>query len=366
MSRYFKSFLLFIFIAGCIEPYDFVVRNALPGIAVEVHLSDKSFHETQAYPSDGSYQRVRLTWTTDVENVRPEPVTGAWIELMDDQGAVYLFEESDTPGLYHYSDPDFSASPGVEYKLRIMIEGEAEIESSWEALPADQAAVGTVNFNEVVRPLYRYEAGEQVVRDVKGVETYIPLPPNSSGSAVYYRWSFEPVFIYVAPLASFLTPERKCWIRNPPYLSEYALREDHVGGYDQPLFFMETIRNHLIYNEFSVLVKQHVLSREHFYFWKEMQERNQGGLLQDTPPYNLKTNFHVVSGDIAAFGYFAPVRETATRWYLLRSDLSYTVEDTSLEDCLYSKVGPPAPQCLSCLEYDWGGEASNEKPAWWR
>lgn len=56
----------------------------------------------------------------------------------------------------------------------------------------------------------------------------------------------------------------------------------------------------------------------------------------------------------------------ATRWNLLRTDLSYTVEDTSLEDCQYGKLGPTPPQCLNCLEYEWGGESSNLEPEWWR
>ncbi|HLT72391.1 MAG TPA: DUF4249 domain-containing protein [Cyclobacteriaceae bacterium] len=361
MRRYFKSFFLFIFIAGCIEPYDFLIENVRPGVVIEAHLSDKSFHETQLYPSDGIYPSVRLTRTGDVTNSQAETISGALVELIDDQGAAYSYTEQGVPGVYILSDADFHAVTGVRYKLRVSIEGEAEIESSWEKLPGEQGPIGTVGFHEVVRPMYKYEAGEQVVKDVKGIESYITVPPNTSEDPVYYRWSFEPLFVFVAPLA----PTSKCWIRNSPYLSEYAVREDYNGGYEQPLFFMETIRNHRIYNEFSALIRQHVLSREHFYFWKEMQERNQGGFLQDTPPYNLKTNFKVNAGDVAAFGYFAPVRETALRWYLVRSDLSYAVEDTGREDCLAPKMGM-APQCLDCRAYEWGGESTNMKPEWWR
>lgn len=366
MNRYFKSFFLFIFIAGCIEPYDFLIENMRPGIVIEAHLSDKSFHETQAYPSDGIYPSVRLTRTGDVTNSGAEPVSGATVELIDDLGGVYSYTQQGEAGRYVLSDPDYHAVTGVRYKLRVIIEGEAEIESSWESLPDGQNPIGTVGFHEVVRPMYQYEAGEQVVRDVRGIETFVTVPRNTSEDPVFFRWSFEPTFIFVAPLASTSTPVSKCWIRNAPYLSEYAIREDHNGGYEQPLFFMETIRNYYIYHEFSTLVKQHVLTREHFHFWKEMKERNQGGFLQDTPPYNLKSNFEVISGDVSAFGYFAPVRETAMRWYLVRSDLSYTVEDTGREDCLAPKMGPPAPQCLDCRDYEWGGESSNVKPVWWR
>lgn len=366
MRRTFRSLLLFVFIAGCVEPYEFVIPDGLPGIAIDAQLTDKSFHDTQLYPSDGRYQSVRLTRTTAVSNVRPQPVSQALVELVDDQGGSFLYVETETPGLYIYPDPDFSAKPGRKYKLRVNVEGEAEIESSWESLPEEQPLTGEVKFKEVVRPMYRYEASKQVVRDVRGIETYLTLPPNNSDNPIYYRWSFEPMFIYVAPLDTVRSSKTgMCWIRNPPYLRDYALREDRAGGYDQPLFFMETIRNYFIYTEFSALVKQHILSRDHFYYYKEMQDRNMGGFLQDTPPYNLRTNFTVVGGDAAAFGYFAPVREQATRWYFRRQELSYALEDTSKEDCLYPKMGM-APQCLDCREYDWGGEATDVKPAWWR
>jgi len=366
MNRYFKSFLLFIFIAGCIEPYDFVIKDVRPGIVIDAHLSDKSFHETQAYPSDGIYPSVRLSRTGDVKNSRAEPISGALVELIDDQGGAYPFAEQGDPGHYIITDPDFHAVTGVGYKLRVSVEGEAVIESSWETLPGEQEPIGTVGFHEVVRPMYKHEANDQVVKDVKGVETFVNVPPNTAGDPVFYRWSFEPTFIFVAPLASSSTPISKCWIRNAPYLLEYAIREDHTGGYEQPLFFMETIRNYFIYHEFSALVRQHVLTREHFQFWKEMKERNQGGFLQDTPPYNLKSNFEVISGDVSAFGYFAPVRETATRWYLVRSDLSYAVEDTGRADCLAPKMGPPTPQCIDCRDYEWGGNSTNVAPTWWR
>lgn len=366
MRRLFKSFLLFAFIAGCVEPYDFAVEPQRTGIAIEAHLTDRSFNDTRLYPSDGQYPTVRLSRTTAVTNVRPEPVKGALVSLFDDQGGIYTFTEAFEPGTYALLDVDFKAIEGVGYKLRVHIEGEAEIESSWETLPAGQTSIGDVGFNEVIRPMYQYEAGEQVVRDVRGIETYITVPENTGDGPVYYRWSFDPAFVFEAAMVGALSPIRRCWILNPPYLREYVVREDHSGGYKQPLFFMETIRNYKIYHEFTVLVKQQILSREHFDFWREMQERNIGGLLQDRPPYNLKSNFSVVSGDVAAFGYFAPVRELAARWYFTRQELSYTVEDTALEDCLAPKMGPPAPQCLDCRDYEWGGSSTNFKPEWWR
>lgn len=362
--RLARSILLAIFLAGCVEPYEFAVRDVPRGIAVEAYFSDKSFNETLSYPSDGRYFTVRLSYTSSVENTRSEKVTGALVELQDDRGGSYTYVENVPTGVYFIPDRDFKALPDVKYRLRVLLPGEAEIESGWQTLPAEGQPIGTVGFKEIQKQVYKYEAGERVVRTVDGVETRIAVAENSGEEPVYYRWSAEPVYIFESPFASSASFVKRCWVKDSLYLANYTLREDHKGGYDQPLFFMESVRNYKIYHEISVLIRQEVLNKEHFFFWKEMQERNQGGFTQDTPPYNLKTNLTVTNGDVKVYGYFAPVREQATRWYFGRKDLSYFVEDTTQEDCNSSKM-LPAPHCSNCLQWE-PGKVTNQEPSWWR
>ncbi len=141
------------------------------------------------------------------------------------------------------------------------------------------------------------------------------------------------------------------------------LRDDRAGGYPEPLFFMETVRNDRIYNELSVLVRQKVLTREHYFFFDEMQKQNQGGLLSDIPPFNLKTNIQSLSDDTKVSGYFGIVSENAVRWYFNKDDLSYFAKDTSKEDCNIPFLDQ-APQCTNCLLYEYG-QATNIEPSWW-
>ena len=70
------------------------------------------------------------------------------------------------------------------------------------------------------------------------------------------------------------------------------------------------------------------MNEDYYFFWKEMQEQNEGGAIFDRPPFNLRTNFHSLSGDKKVSGYFGVVQEQAKRWYFDMSELTYHVENT--------------------------------------
>lgn len=357
-------FFLFFFISGCIEPYEFVIKQTSPGLVIEAMISDKSFNETLAYPSDGRYFSVKLSLTGDVTNTRPVPVEGAAIELLaGNEGVWYYTEEGD--GLYVLRDKDFKAYPEVEYKLRVSLPDERVFESEWTSLTAVAIPpMGEISFSEVSKDMFVMEDSKWVVRSIAGVQTKITVPVNTTGDVIHYRWTYDPIWIYKAPLASVVAPGYICWATDQNYLNTFQLQSDRVGGYDKELFFFKTIRNERIYEKLSVLVTQYAMTPEYSDFWQEMKSRNEGSKLNDTPPFNLKSNY-VSTSDTNVFGYFGVVKEQARRWWFLKDALSYTVENTLRADCLVNYGGPPAEECLDCREYSFG-KAVNIKPAWWQ
>ena len=92
---------------------------------------------------------------------------------------------------------------------------------------------------------------------------------------------------------------------------------------------METVRNAKVFVRYSSLIVQHAMTEEFYFFWKEMQEQNEGGAIFDKPPFNLHSNFHSLNGDKKVSGYFGVVQEQAMRWYFDIRDLSYYVENTA-------------------------------------
>lgn len=366
MIRNLKSFAVFVIVLGCIEPYEFVVRDEEPGLVVEAFISDKSFNETLSYPSDGRYFTVKLSLTGDVTNVRPVPVTGAQVELEASNGQLSHYTE-DKNGLYVLRDKDFKALAGVEYKLRIVLPDESVYESKWESLPeVDVPPMGEIGFIETEKEVFVLEATKWVVKTKQFATATITLPENTTGERIHYRWTFSPTWIYVAPLAPQHDPAARCWATDPLYLNSFTVQSDHSGGYAKNLFDIETVRNVRIYNKFSVLVTQQAMTEPYFSFWNEMKERNEQSALLDRPPFNLETNFSSSTGDKKVSGYFGVTTEQARRWYFDRTDLSYYVEDTMLADCqVVYGPDPPAPECFVCTEYSFGNAVAT-RPSWWQ
>ena len=269
-------------------------------------------------------------------------------------------------GIYALLDNDFKAETGVQYKLRIQLPDEDLYESDWESLPGiDAPPMGPIGFKEVISQKYAIQAEEEVIVSVKGIRTQIDVPENNSGLPIYYRWSFTPHWIYIAPLSpSVVLPGHTCWATTPYYLRNYAIQEDFVGGYEKDLFFMETVRNERLFEKFSALIVQHSMTQAYYNFWKEMREQNQEDVITDKPPFNLATNIKSLNGDKRVSGYFGVVHEQATRWYVSVKDLSYFVANTLRGDCLVNYGGPPAPECFDCREYS-KADATNVKPVWW-
>lgn len=363
MKKYF-IYIAILMIAGCVEPYNFKVKQDYQSMVIEAFLSDKSFNETLAYPSDGRYFSVKLTYSGDVANERPSPVAGAIVELADDQGSVWTYQES-SQGLYLLADNDFKAVPGRDYRLTVTSGGDV-YQSEWERLPTvETPPMAPVTFVETEKDVFVMEANEWVVRTKKGIEPIVSIPPNTSGQDIYYRWEFEPTWMWAAPLVARLSPTGVCWVRGHPWeLNQYELQIDKVGGYTKPMFFMATVRNDKFFERFSLLVKQYSVRENYYYFGREMKERVGGVGINEVPPYNLKTNYTSANPDKQVFGYFSVVQEQARRWFFDRSDLSYTVVNTAKADCEVSYGGPPAPQCFNCLAYE-DGIPTTQRPWWW-
>ncbi|MCK5470457.1 MAG: hypothetical protein KAI99_18170, partial [Cyclobacteriaceae bacterium] len=75
MNRSFAVIILLLLTADCVEPYNFRIENNQPTLVIEAHISNVSFLETKDYPSDGRYFSVKLSYTSDVINIRNEPAT---------------------------------------------------------------------------------------------------------------------------------------------------------------------------------------------------------------------------------------------------------------------------------------------------
>lgn len=368
MLRWTLLGLLLTLLTGCIELYEFDVKNDSETLVVEGFISDKSYFDTQNYPSEGRFFSVRLSSTSRVTNQHNNVVSGANVRLEDSDGNEYVYTEiPNQPGIYYLFDGSFAAQPNKEYKLKIALSEGQVFESQWEKMvDSTVEPMGDICFDEVDKKVYVWKSGEQEVEAQKGIDICIGLPQNPNTEPLYYRWDFSAMWIYIAPLSSIIDYGHKCWVTNDLYLNDYAVTEDKNGGYRNKLVYMSLYRNERTFEKMSILVTQQAMTEEYYRFWKEMQEQTERGGLFDAQPYNLETNINqVAGGNQRVSGYFGVVKEQAKRWYFSRHDLSYYVEDYLLADCeVYYGPGPKAPECYSCLDYPKGNPTVFE-PVWW-
>lgn len=364
--------MLVVLISACVEPYEFVIKNERPVLVVEGYISNVSYYQSAEYPSDPRFFKVRLSYTSNVDNVRNQPVRNATVFVEDDHENQWYYTYEEESAILHDAetyvlwDPNFKVVEGRSYRLSIRLATDEVFYSEWTELPKEgKQEMGDLFFKETNKQEYVSKGTEMEVEEVSGVNLFINLPENGSDQSAYYRWTFEPVWIYEAPLARSSEPAYRCWVRNQNYLSNYVLQHDHQRGYDKALFFIKTKGNERVYTDFSLLVRQQSLNEGAFYFWKEMQELAGPGGVFDKPPYNLRTNLYAASGDASVFGYFVVAREQAKRWRFSIYDLSYPVENDLKKNCLLPYGPPISPDpCRDCRAYT-NGKATVYEPNWW-
>lgn len=352
---------------ACIEPYEFRITDNKASLVIEGFISDASFQKTKTYPSDGRYFSINLSYTNDVINIKGDNVYKAQVTLNDDTGESWKYTEipENTPN-YLLLDDNFHAEVGKSYQLLVKLPDGSSYESEWVSLPETNAPeMGEIGFIEEEEPTYVYISGEEKIRNVQGMRATVSLPKNSSGKTIYYKWQYEPTWIYRTPLPTYIQNSVDiCWASNESYIGSFDLAEDIIGGFDQTLFYMRTVGNERIYDEFSTLITQQVMNKEYYFFNKELKERSATGLLFDKLPYNLPTNMKANENTNQVYGFFGIVKEQAKRWYFNKDDLSYFIENNLAENCIKYSYGTPAAECINCLDYT-HGDAVAEAPLWW-
>jgi hypothetical protein len=359
--------LILILITGCVELYEFKIENKNPSLVIEGQISNVSYLECHDFPAEGRYFTVKLSWTSNVSNVRDKKVNNAGVYLVDDLGNIreYTSLES-SPGTYMLYDDKFHAEPGVSYQLNVILSDGASFSSDWERMPElAPGPMGNIEFEEVVRQQYVYRNSEKVLTETRGVNVGVDLPEVPEQGPVFYRWTFSATWVFRATLVSITEPDYRCWITNPHYLSNYVMLRDNAGGYWNKLFFLEVDGNDRIFDRISVLINQYAMNEGYYNYWTEIQEQDERTGLFDPPPFNLQSNLHAENPDLQVFGYFGVVNEQARRWNFSRTDLSYPVPNTWREFCKNPNILPAAKaQCYSCFNYGLGNP-TNVKPFWW-
>ena len=369
MKSYLYYIVIFTSFTACIDPYSFDVENVKQPLVITSYISDVSYNETLAYPSDGRYFTTILNYGQNLSR-NGSNISGAQVQLLSEKGELWQYTEmQNQPGKYILLDNEFKAEERVGYKLKITLPNEDQFESDWEVYQNDHREMGAVSFTEAERykSEFRKNSNKPEIVTVKGAILNVSMPMLERSEKLFYKWEYESTWIYRAGRLSFYHPLHKCYVKGNSYLSEYTIAEDISGGYNQDLVFIEVENNERFYDRMSILVKQLKISKEYYNFLDELNKQNDKKDLFAAPPYNLKTNFHALNNDQPVFGYFYVAHEEAKRMYISGNDFTFGLGGNFSSVCNLA-IPPYAPDdpCDDCRDYNSGGQSSTTRPWWWQ
>ncbi len=358
-------YILFLLVlTACIDPIEFDADNEPPRVVIEGVISNISMNERASLPEDATPFYVKVQYTGPVNNERNPLVTNALVELHDDMGSSWSYAPDPETGLYFMPFDEFAAQDGRSYFIEVTMPT-GEVYRSEPEQMRTAPSLESVDYSLTSRLEAVDVGGEIVFQEQEGLILSAEVPEHDADEQYYYRYKVKPSWVYVAPLPPDNSPVKTCYVTNIYYFQKIITQRDASGGYPLDLFFLETVGNLRLLDDFTTYVTQYSMTRESYEFWEQLAlQQESGGNIFDPPPFELTSNLYNVNNpDEKVSGFFSVVHESSVRWYINESELPYRV-DPGIERCASF---PVTDDCVSCLRYR-GGSSSNttEKPSWWR
>jgi hypothetical protein len=383
--RLSRLFILigFLGLSSCIDPFIPDTEDYESVFFIEALLNNDTINENL----------VKISYSIPVSSASnptigqpPEKVRGAQVELLSSDGNSYVFNEKSTG--YYYAPENWKPEMGKEYQLIINHQGE-RFESRPQSMRAADP-IEDINYKHKVERVG--ETGFIYSGYRFSVSTRNNLPDPS-----YYRWETEATYMYKAAYEATHIYSRNrqvpasnshlmyCWSKKSPKGIYTATTEGLSQNIilDAPLHF-ESQYGDALSIRYSLLVKQFVISKEAYDFWKELVNQiAQSGGLYETQPYRVKGNISCTSNpNILISGIFEIASWSEKRiyvnkptefeiqpivcrldtigteslpWYRIPSG-SYILYDVAADEYFYAN-----PPCFDCSLK--GGTL--QKPAFW-
>lgn len=312
LNKTIFSLLLAILISSCTETYNLQTNTYEEALVVEATITNEIKN-----------QEIKLTKTSPFEDGEIKTVVGANVNIHDNKGAIYHFQES--AGKY-ISETQFRALPNTEYTLEIATADGKKYQSSTEILTTE-----TEIESIVPKVVTDAKEGRGVQINVKSYD-----PANTSK---YYRYEYEEAYKIITPKwhpyklivtgpreveeVANETDKKVCYsVKNSTDILQHTtsnLQEDRV---DFPIRFISD-QNYIISHRYSILVKQYVQNYESYSFYKTLKEiSSAGGILSPIQPGFVNGNIKCMNdSDSKVIGFFDVSAVSSKRIFFNYKDL---------------------------------------------
>ncbi len=188
-----------------------------------------------------------------------------------------------------------------------------------------------------------------------GINLYVSTH-DASNKSIYYQWDYVETWEYATPYISVVIYLGNYQFDRRPdslqfhvcYMTDLSaniligstakLSQDIL--YETPIAFIPYQGVNKLTRRYSVLVKQHVLTKD-WYEWEQRVKKNteQLGSIFDAQPSDISGNIHnTADAKETVIGYVGCSSETQQRRFIARSELPPVSVTTGYEDCMIDTV----------------------------
>jgi Domain of unknown function (DUF4249) len=349
-KKFSFKFLVLLLVSGCLTPIDFPVEIKGGTLVVTGQISTISDQNI-----------IQLGRTANIAQL-PFPLSGATIQLFDDIGNVYLYEE-DFQKLGTYYLKNVAGVAGRTYYIQIdLIEG-GSYKSIPEKLP--EPAVQESVYYEIVKKEFTDRDGAVVVQDYFEIFTNSKI--LSTNNPTYLKWGVEEAFLlsptdFPDPFGSIPPP---CFVvqnADPQRIVLFNGSEVSVTSINSLLVASRLIDWSFLERHYFTIY-QSSITKDAYDYWRKVNiVANQVGTIFDTPPAAIVGN--IVSErnpNEKTLGYFQAVNQTYNRFEIFSSDLPFPLTVTTCSFTgSYNSLEYPT-RCIDCTSVR---NSSYTRPTW--
>jgi Domain of unknown function (DUF4249) len=332
--------------------------SCLTPIEVPVNLSGGKLVVSGQVSTLSDQNIIQLGITAETYRL-PLPLSGAFINLTDEEGRTLQYEEDPfIPGSYLLNN--YSGVNGKEYFIEIFLPNGRKYKSQVEKMPEPSS------LDEV-----SYKIEDEKVTDFEGIVTNksfykIHVRASYSNNA-YIKWTVRETFLF-SP-TDFPDPFGNI---PPPCFIDQKADPQRVTLFNGNLFKEREVNNILVttreidwtfHERHYFTTYQSTLTKASFEYWNMVNIlANQVGSIFDTPPAEIKGNlFNVNNPDEKVLGFFQAVNQSFKRKSFFESDLPNPLPSGKCDfNGSYNDFDYPS-RCIDCTTVR---NSSYKRPIW--
>lgn len=349
-KHHYFLLLLALSLTTCVEPVDFDGVEPADLLVVDGFISASEASSV-----------VWLSKAGSLENRRYDPVSGATITLVEENGAPVDYVEVEA-GKYELSAAVFRGTTGRSYSIDIELEDGTRYRSRPEIIP-NSVQLDSISLEASTEDFVN-DLGNIYQRNFVKVSVNLTIPDTELGP--FLRWKVDDVYLITEKKCGPLDNVKSCYIRPPDNTPDLNLFSgtDFTAGFP---YRQEIVRRGIDYafgERYSFSVYQIVHTQNAFEYWSKIDQIvSLEGSIFDIPPAPIPGNiYNVEEEEETVLGYFSAIASDTLHLFATRVDVSSVVRVSPY-------CGPPeqawwlsAEGCCECLELS---DSSLDRPDFW-